>query len=223
MAERPEHCHLRDGTSGQFAGSALSAADQTVVISAARPNASSPSHDRIRPERPPRVRLPQSEATLPWRRLGVAMAESDTAASKDDHGGSSCLHHINLVDENSCSSTLYCSSSTMSHATTCTMDLSLLQVMPGGGQEDGTAAMTGEGDQQDNAAAGGLSAEFRGKSIIFVLHCGNINFNFELVVPQVNKVGQTLIVPEIGMTFDSENNAYDMYNTYAGKVGFSIS
>ncbi|XP_044436590.1 protein FAR1-RELATED SEQUENCE 5-like [Triticum aestivum] len=39
---------------------------------------------------------------------------------------------------------------------------------------------------------------------------------------QVNKDGQTLIVPEVGKTYDSEEAAYDMYNTYAGKVGFSI-
>jgi hypothetical protein len=31
-----------------------------------------------------------------------------------------------------------------------------------------------------------------------------------------------LIVPEVGMSFESEKEAYEMYNTYAGKVGFSI-
>jgi hypothetical protein len=31
-----------------------------------------------------------------------------------------------------------------------------------------------------------------------------------------------VVIPEIGMAFESEENAYDMYNTYAGKVGFSI-
>jgi hypothetical protein len=31
-----------------------------------------------------------------------------------------------------------------------------------------------------------------------------------------------LIVPEVGMTFESESKAYAMYNAYAGKVGFSI-
>jgi zinc finger SWIM domain-containing protein 3 len=31
-----------------------------------------------------------------------------------------------------------------------------------------------------------------------------------------------LITPEVGMAFQSENDAYDMYNTYACKVGFSI-
>ena len=37
-----------------------------------------------------------------------------------------------------------------------------------------------------------------------------------------DKVTQTLIVPEVGMSFESEKSAYNMYNTYAGKVGFSI-
>jgi zinc finger SWIM domain-containing protein 3 len=31
-----------------------------------------------------------------------------------------------------------------------------------------------------------------------------------------------MIVPEVGMSFESGENAYEMYNTYAGKVGFSI-
>ena len=31
-----------------------------------------------------------------------------------------------------------------------------------------------------------------------------------------------MIAPEVGMVFDSEDKAYKMYNTYAGKVGFSI-
>jgi zinc finger SWIM domain-containing protein 3 len=38
----------------------------------------------------------------------------------------------------------------------------------------------------------------------------------------VDKAGQTLIVPEVGMAFKSEDQAYEMYNTYAGKVGFSV-
>jgi len=29
-------------------------------------------------------------------------------------------------------------------------------------------------------------------------------------------------VPKVGMCFESENEAYEMYNTYAGMVGFSI-
>jgi len=35
----------------------------------------------------------------------------------------------------------------------------------------------------------------------------------------VDKVG---IIPEVGMTFESEVKAYEMYNAYAGNVGFSI-
>ena len=38
----------------------------------------------------------------------------------------------------------------------------------------------------------------------------------------VDKIGQALIIPEVGMAFDSEEKAYEMYNTYAGKVRFSI-
>jgi hypothetical protein len=37
-----------------------------------------------------------------------------------------------------------------------------------------------------------------------------------------NKIGQTLIVPEVGMIFESEDHAYEMYNNCAGKIGFSI-
>jgi hypothetical protein len=33
---------------------------------------------------------------------------------------------------------------------------------------------------------------------------------------------QKLIIPEVGMAFDSEDKAYEMYNSYAGKAGFSI-
>ena len=36
----------------------------------------------------------------------------------------------------------------------------------------------------------------------------------------VDKIGQALIIPEVGMAFDSEEKAYEMYNTY--KIGFSI-
>nr|XP_034590400.1 protein FAR1-RELATED SEQUENCE 5-like [Setaria viridis] len=38
----------------------------------------------------------------------------------------------------------------------------------------------------------------------------------------LDKNGQPLIAPEVGMAFDSEDKAYEMYNNYAGKVGFSI-
>ena len=38
----------------------------------------------------------------------------------------------------------------------------------------------------------------------------------------VDKVGQSLIVPQVGMTFESEDKAVDMYNTYAGIIGFSL-
>jgi hypothetical protein len=34
-----------------------------------------------------------------------------------------------------------------------------------------------------------------------------------------DKVGPTLIVPEVGMSFESEKEVYEMYNTYAGKDG----
>ena len=31
-----------------------------------------------------------------------------------------------------------------------------------------------------------------------------------------------MIVPKVGLAFDSEDSAYDMYNVYAAKVGFSV-
>jgi hypothetical protein len=38
----------------------------------------------------------------------------------------------------------------------------------------------------------------------------------------VNKIHEIIITPEVGITFELEDDAYDMYNTYAGKVGFNI-
>jgi hypothetical protein len=37
-----------------------------------------------------------------------------------------------------------------------------------------------------------------------------------------DKHGQTVVVPKVGMTFESEKDAYEMYNTYAEQIGFSI-
>ena len=33
---------------------------------------------------------------------------------------------------------------------------------------------------------------------------------------------KVVMTPEVGMTFESEDKAFEMYNTYAGKVGFSV-
>ena len=38
----------------------------------------------------------------------------------------------------------------------------------------------------------------------------------------MHKAREKLITPEVGTTFESEDKAYEMYNTYVGKVGFSI-
>jgi zinc finger SWIM domain-containing protein 3 len=38
----------------------------------------------------------------------------------------------------------------------------------------------------------------------------------------VHKAGEKLIAPDVGMTFESEDKAYEIYNTYTGKVRFSI-
>jgi hypothetical protein len=38
----------------------------------------------------------------------------------------------------------------------------------------------------------------------------------------VDKVVQTLIVPQVGMVFESKEKAIEMYNTYARIIGFSI-
>jgi len=43
-----------------------------------------------------------------------------------------------------------------------------------------------------------------------------------IVLQVVDKIRKTLIIPQVGMTFQSEDKAYEMYNTYAGKVGFII-
>ena len=34
--------------------------------------------------------------------------------------------------------------------------------------------------------------------------------------------GGSAIVPHVGMSFKSENDAYQMYNAYARRIGFSI-
>jgi hypothetical protein len=36
-----------------------------------------------------------------------------------------------------------------------------------------------------------------------------------------DKIYETTITPKVGMSFQSDD-AYDMYNSYVGKVGFSI-
>ena len=48
------------------------------------------------------------------------------------------------------------------------------------------------------------------------------NYIHPIVLLAVDKIGKTLITPEVGMTFQSEDKAYEMYNTYTGKVGFII-
>jgi hypothetical protein len=37
-----------------------------------------------------------------------------------------------------------------------------------------------------------------------------------------DKIHETVITPQVVMAFRSEDDAYDMCNTYDGKVGFSI-
>ncbi|EEE59391.1 hypothetical protein OsJ_11516 [Oryza sativa Japonica Group] len=52
---------------------------------------------------------------------------------------------------------------------------------------------------------------------------GDVGAGGERITQKVDdKVVQTLIVPQVGMSFESKDKAYEMYNTYAGKVGFSI-
>jgi zinc finger SWIM domain-containing protein 3 len=48
------------------------------------------------------------------------------------------------------------------------------------------------------------------------------NYIHPVVLQAVDKIGKTLIIPEVEMTFQPEDKAYEMYNTYAGNVGFSI-
>lgn len=54
-----------------------------------------------------------------------------------------------------------------------------------------------------------------------ITHVGSV----ENEVPNeevVDKFGQNLVTPKVGMTFESEEKAYEMYNTYSGQVGFSV-
>jgi hypothetical protein len=37
-----------------------------------------------------------------------------------------------------------------------------------------------------------------------------------------NSISESLVVPKVGMAFKSEEDAYEFYNEYAGKIGFSI-
>jgi hypothetical protein len=53
-----------------------------------------------------------------------------------------------------------------------------------------------------------------------MLDCDCIFLNYLQQVP--DKIGQSLIVPEVGLAFESEDDAYEMYNMYAVKNGFSI-
>ena len=38
----------------------------------------------------------------------------------------------------------------------------------------------------------------------------------------VDKSGQNLIPSKVGMSFESDEKAHEMYNTYAGQIGFSV-
>ena len=51
---------------------------------------------------------------------------------------------------------------------------------------------------------------------------GNHNTPPCITPPVADEVVRTLIVPEVGMAFESGKKAFDMYNTYAVQVGFSI-
>jgi len=48
------------------------------------------------------------------------------------------------------------------------------------------------------------------------------NYSHPIVLQAVDKIGKTLITSEVGMTFQSEDKAYEMYDTYVDKDGFSI-
>ncbi|KAG2584952.1 hypothetical protein PVAP13_6KG365330 [Panicum virgatum] len=61
----------------------------------------------------------------------------------------------------------------------------------------------------------------RGEEEQQITHVGSVD-NEVSNEEVVDKSGQNLMTPEVGMSFESEEKAYEMYNTYAGKVGFSV-
>jgi hypothetical protein len=50
-----------------------------------------------------------------------------------------------------------------------------------------------------------------------------LDYVFWTHIQQVNNnISRTSVVPKVGMAFDSEDTAYDMYNNYAGGIRFTI-
>jgi hypothetical protein len=47
---------------------------------------------------------------------------------------------------------------------------------------------------------------------VFLTHIQQVN----------NSISRTSVVPKVGMAFDSEDTAYDMYNNYGGEIEFTI-
>ncbi|XP_028058968.1 protein FAR1-RELATED SEQUENCE 5-like [Camellia sinensis] len=71
-------------------------------------------------------------------------------------------------------------------------------------QRDGEQRIVGDGESGGDAMAG-------------MRHCGDSE-----VMKESNIVDDCGWKPKVGMSFESEQAAYDFYNTYGGKMGFSI-
>ncbi|WVZ54359.1 hypothetical protein U9M48_005167 [Paspalum notatum var. saurae] len=109
--------------------------------------------------------------------------------------------------------------------------------MAGGQEED--AAVMAEGRGQDHSSGSHSSVVvpdvvahgIAGQRLISSVHedgndAGSGSWEADDGEPTtkhvVDDVGPSLIVSEIGMCFEYEKTAYDMYNAYAGRIGFSI-
>jgi hypothetical protein len=102
------------------------------------------------------------------------------------------------ADRGAPSSHLVSSSSTLAHVMAGQPLLPLAH-------EDDTEAMADEEPKEVTR----LENKLKGEHII--MYCGNITLILNSLVQQVNEnTAQTLIVPEVGQAFESEDKAYDM-------------
>ncbi|CAN6268724.1 unnamed protein product [Urochloa humidicola] len=106
----------------------------------------------------------------------------------------------------------------------------LLQLLAGDLEDDPGASPGGGGGCQDEpssvVAPSAVVHDIASQQLLSLAHeddkvaGGNGAIKDEFTTQQV--VPNVGIPPVVGMTFESEEKAYEMYNTYAGKVGFSV-